>query len=570
MTDRRPDEAFSVAPRAIGAGRTGRARRRRMSALVVLGIAAGLIALAGLGPRLAERPSFNPGFFATGTPGPSASRSASPSPTGFPLAYATPLPAVTRNDDGRITGRLGLFGDQFRVVDLASGTTTPPVAANPGGDLIIPAASGGGWTCVCMSDIGDETSSVRQVQFVTISADGAETSRTTALELGRTDADRPYRQIQTDIDLLPDGRRGILALVVQNPVEWRYQVASIDLVARRIGPFLTLGVQHRPPRAPGATPTPSPDPAEGFRGDDYGVSGPYLRVDPAGDRAFVWGSLQAQSGDVPPLNEPVAWVVPLDGAGAPGTAMATGALRDIAQYCGSVGFIAPARLIAICPVYPTDGSPTDTPPWWFYEIDRNGDLARKARIPDMLSGGWDIVVDAANEIGWSWDQGNLRLTRIDLRTLQVSTATYPPNAEAQEGVATFGGGAPAWVRLASATFRGFGGQLLGSPSGDRIYLVAVQPSTGNDNRQPPSLGILVVDPRTLALVGHWDPDAWYVSIQLSPDGSSVVAAGAPNMDASGLEVPWEGSLTFHDVRDGRILLRLGQLGQSWGATLLPA
>jgi len=568
MTDRRPDEAFSIAPRAIGGGRAGRARRRRISVLVVLAVAAGLVGLAGLGPRLAERPSFNPAFFATGTPGPSMSVAASPTPTRYPLAYSTPLPAITRNDDGRLTGRFGLFGDQFRIIDLASGTTTEPVGAYPGSDLLVRAPSGDGYVCVCMLDEGDDTGTVRHVQFVRISSDGAETSRTTLMTLGRTEPDRPYRQLQSDVDLLPDGRRGLIAFVVQGAAGWRYEVASIDLVAGRMGPLVTLGIQRRPPLAPGATPTPTPDPAQG-RGDDYGVSGPSLRIDPAGDRAVVWGSLQAQSGDVPPLMEPVAWVVPLDANAEPGTPTAADALGDIGVYCGSVGFLGPGRLIAVCPIYPTDGSSTDTPPWWFYEFDRDGKLVRKARIPDLVSGGWEVVVDAANEVGWTWDQANMRLSRIDLRTLQVSSATYPPEAEAQAGGASFGGVAPSWIRLASATARSFGQQLVGSPSGDRMYLVAVRPSGGSDQGQPPSLGILVVDPRTLALVAHWDPDAWYVSAQLTPDGSSLVAAGAPSFDASGAEAPWDASLTFHDVRDGRIELRLGQLGQAWGAILLP-
>jgi hypothetical protein len=568
MTDRRRDEAFAIAPRAIGGGRTGRSQRRRVSALVVLGVAAGLVALAGLGPRLNERPSFNPGFFATDRPGPSAWPSPSPTPTGYPLAYATPLPAVTRNDDGRLTGRVGFFGEGFRLVDLASGVSTSPITANPGSDLLVASPSGDGYTCICMVDEGDDTGMRRQVQFVRINPDGAEIERRTLLELGYADADGPYRQIQADIDLLPDGRRGVIAFVVQNAAEWRYEVASIDLVAGRIGPRETLGVQHRPPRAPGATPTPSPDPAEGPRGDEYGVGGPTLRIDPAGDRAVVWGSLQAQSDSVAPLIEPISWIVPLDPSGEPATPVRTDSIGAIATYCGSIGFIAPGRLIAVCPVYPTDGSSTDTPPWWLYEIDGHGSLVRKARIPDLISSGWDVFVDAANEVGWVWDQQNMRLSRIDLRTLDVASATYPAEAEAQAGAASFGGVAPSWVRLASATYRSFAQQMVGSPSGDRLYLVAVRSQSTSDNNQPPSLGILVVDPHTMALVGHWDPDAWYVSAQLSSDGTSLIAQGAPNYDASGAEVPWEASLTFHDVRDGRILLRLGQLGQSWGGMLL--
>ena len=72
----------------------------------------------------------------------------------------------------------------------------------------------------------------------------------------------------------------------------------------------------------------------------------------------------------------------------------------------------------------------------------------------------------------------------------------------------------------------------------------------------PSAGIFVVDPGTLALLDRWDPDAQYFAVQPIDDGSIVVAAGAPAVDADGNDVPWQASLTFHDATDGRILARV--------------
>jgi hypothetical protein len=102
--------------------------------------------------------------------------------------------------------------------------------------------------------------------------------------------------------------------------------------------------------------------------------------------------------------------------------------------------------------------------------------------------------------------------------------------------------------------------MAAAPDGSRLYLVGYDAAKQSERGNQVSAGIFVVDPGTLALLDRWDPDAQYFAVQPIEDGSIVVAAGAPAVDAEGSSVPWQASLTFHDASDGRILLRLGQMG----------
>jgi hypothetical protein len=102
--------------------------------------------------------------------------------------------------------------------------------------------------------------------------------------------------------------------------------------------------------------------------------------------------------------------------------------------------------------------------------------------------------------------------------------------------------------------------MAGAPDGSRLYLVGYDAAKSSQRGGQASAGIFVVDPGTLALLARWDPDAQYFAVQPIDDGSVVVAAGAPAVDADGNDVPWQASLTFHDASDGRILLRLGRIG----------
>jgi hypothetical protein len=570
MTERRPDQGFSVAPRPIGdpAGAGPRRRIGRLGVAAVVLVASALVAIGWLGPRLTERPHLDVAFFATPTPGstpfaePSATLRATIPPE---FARPTPLPAVTRTGDDGLTGAIGVAGDGFRVADLGAGAVSSPLPMNVGLDLVVPAPNGFGWVCVCANDMSIEGSASRDVDFTRIDPLGREVSRRTLASFGHPSGVAPLRSISTDLDVLPDGRSAVLAVVLQTRDEWSYSVATIDLAAGTIGPFAALGTQ-RPTLPPRPSPSPSIDPEN--PPPEPSVYGPFVRVGPDGTKAFIWSTLQEPTPDSGEHDEKVAWFVDLDRAGQPVAPRSAPGFQSLSPYCNAVAFTADDRLDALCPTYPSPQTAgDDRPTWTFSELATDGELVRQKDVPDVRSYSSDTLFDAANRIAWMWDNSRLELARIDLRSFQVTTTTFPADVDLTAGGADFAMDRPAWIRPASAVYRDLGRQMVGSASGDRLYLTAPA-STTSEFGQPPSLGVFVVDPRTLALVGRWDPDALYTSVQLVDDDTILAAAGIPGYAADGREADWEASLTFHDVRDGRILLRLGQLGQAWGPSVV--
>jgi len=577
MTDRGPDHGFSLAPRPIAPGSSGRARRRRISAIVVLFVAGGLVALASFGPRLGERPSFNPAFFATPQVNGSAGASGSLGPSATPrpvIAGTTPLPAVTRNDLGLITGTLPIIGDGFRLVDLGSGLVVQQIPTRSGQDLVAPAPSGFGWVCICFIDQGGETGIIsREVDFVRIAPDGIESSRQRVAMYGGTTTKIPTISIQSDVDLDADGRTGVIATVVQTQVDFTYLVAPVDLVAGSVGPALKIATEAPPPRPAGAASPPPPqagDPPRYTTSDTYSF-GPFARVAPDGRHAFVWVTLQLQGQEGILASERFGWTVDLS-AGAPTIGPAAGLTR-LPDYCTELAFLDDGRAGAFCRDPPNgDYGSTEPPRWRYLEIDRNGDVTRDGEVLEAGPLQSDVLFDVANDAVWTWSTVDLTLSRVDLATLHPTRVSFDPTAQAAPGVGSFGGATPVWRRPVSFVAGTYGpviagAALPGAPGSERLYLIGSMPQSEN-GPQPGSLGIYVVDPATLGLVGHWAADALYVSVQPWRDGAIIVAAGAPQADASGQEAPWDASLTMHDATDGRILLRLGQLGQGYGATIL--
>ena len=81
--------------------------------------------------------------------------------------------------------------------------------------------SGDGWWCVCMQDMGgDEVTGItREVQLLRVRPDGTTTTPRTITTLG--DANPALsRGIQTDVDLAPDGRSGMIAVGRQTATAW--------------------------------------------------------------------------------------------------------------------------------------------------------------------------------------------------------------------------------------------------------------------------------------------------------------------------------------------------------------
>jgi hypothetical protein len=557
MTDRRAGEGFSVAPQRIGGGRSGGRgpwRGRPLKAVVVLVACLSIVGVAFLGPRLSGKPNFDIAFFATPVP----STTPKASETAPPLFFGpTPLPEITRTDGGTLTGQVAVWADSMRVLDLGSGTVEGSVYANFGRDVLVADPDGAGWLCICMTDTGGDgvTGVTTDVQVIRISADGTEIGRTTVTTLGDAKDPTSTNPVQTDFDLAPDGRAGLMSFGVQRGTAWEYSVARLDLVEGTIGPSVVIGSQVAPP-VPASSATPNPD----NPGTYTNAAGPYIRRSPDGSQAFVWSQIQQVSNDTLTFTENRGWRVPLDAAGDPQEPRVAPAFGKLPEWCPTTGYVRPDRLVMTCFLFPTDASPDQKMGVRFIEVGIDGTAAKQADLPAPQNFFSEPLFDTANGVVWLWDPYGLTLVRVDTEDFSSTSTTFDPLVARSPGLRSFAGARPVWDHAGSSVGLYGGGQIAGAPDGSRLYLIGFQRDVQPNAAGQASLGVFVVDPATLALVDRWAPAAAYSSIETVLDGRLVALSGMPGMDADGRGAPWQGSITLHDATDGRILLRFGRIG----------
>ena len=180
-----------------------------------------------------------------------------------------------------------------------------------------------------------------------------------------------------------------------------------------------------------------------------------------------------------------------------------------------------------------------------------------------------MLFDTANDAAGLWDS-----TDADPGPWSISGDArhagddLPARRGGCHGARTIQGVSPVWLKPGLPISHGYVGQVAGGPDGTRLFLLGFASEADNGAVQQRSLGVFVVDTATESLVQRWHPDATYIAIQAVLDGSVVVVGGAPGADAAGMQAPWDASMTFHDAADGRILLRLGQVGQGYGSSVL--
>jgi hypothetical protein len=560
MTDRR-DEGYAVRPVRIGdpGGGGGPRRGRRLGVTIVLVIGLGIVAIGWIGPRLDSAPHLDVGYFATPTPDPNASPSRTPSPSRTQLLPngATPLPAVTRNGGTVLQGRLGIWTDAFHSVDLETGTMSGGVTGQFGTDAFLPAPNGDGWTCICMVDHVDTDRMQRDVDLVRLGADGKEQTRRHVTTFAGDQA--PEQEggsygVQTDVAVSPDGRTALVVAGQREGSAWSYVAVSIDLASAKLGGTWPLGRKDTPTPSPSALPSTASDGTPVHVQTD--VYGPQIRRSPDGHHVLVWTTLQQYTQDTTLLTEVFGWTVELDGDGSVASSGPAPGIASLPPYCGGMGFIDDATFAAVCAA-PSDTGP---PPWNLVRLGTDGRQLGTIALPTTTNWYTEPIFDLANRIIWLWDPTALVLHRIELDTNQVTSQRYDTLVERADGSASPPGRQPIFARANSSLYQDVSWDMAAAPDGSRLYLVGYDAAKSSERGNQASAGIFVVDPATLALLDRWPPDAQYFAVQPIDDGSIVVAAGAPATDADGNEVPWQASLTFHDASDGRILLRLGQVG----------
>jgi hypothetical protein len=560
MTERGGDQGFTVTPQRLGDGgsRGGGSRRRRLGLALVVAVAAAILTIGWLGPRLSDRPSFDVAFFATPTP--RATPSASPTIAPFGPVLATPLPEITRRDGPVPTGQVAIMTDSLRVLDLATGIVTSGPPTQFGRDAIVRAPTGGGWTCVCFRDGESSTGQNLTIAIVDIAPTGETGDSTDVATLPNTIQDETGQPLlTTDVDMFDANRHGLLALATRNDKGWSVTVAQISLDGRKLGAAVELGKVVAPPAPEPSAGQSTPPPEAGP--DQVYIDGPHVRVSPDGRTAFVWVVPQRSSAEGDGVSAIHAWRVALDPDGSVGSVTDAPGLQALPMYCSSAGFASADRLAWLCADF-SDRTNGFAGRWLFGSVDLDGRPAGATAVTlgqDEFFGA--PLFDRANGMLYAWDPTGLTVVRIDVRGVVLDRASYDPNEQSVVGLPPGGGfAAPDWHDGDSAVKLNGYGAIAGSPGGDRLYAVGFDRESSSDSGTRPSQGIFVLDRSTLALVDRWAPAANYISVAVLP-GGLIAASGMPGVQTDGEFAPWQGSLTIHEAPEGRVLVRFGQLGE---------
>jgi hypothetical protein len=561
MTESRGGQGFEVAPQRLGGRGGAGGPGRRLVTLLVLGAAIAVVGAAWVGPRLGQRPNLDIGYLATPTPRASAVPSAKP--TGrTAIPGPTALPPLTRPPGVTLDGHLALISDRFRVLDLATGSTAEGPQVLRGQDAVVAAADGTGWTCICFVDDGREPGESLGLDILRIEPDGRGW-RSVGSGGGAAMGDvRVGSNLSADVDLAADRRRAVIATAKQLAPNggWTLAIRTLDLTVGRLGDAGDLGIVPNPvdPRpAPSATPSPNPEFPTEY--EPY-LDGPNVRVAPDGRSAYVWATAQRFGDEGIVASEKRAWRITLDDRGAIADVAESTAFIDLVGFCWTIGFISDDRLAWACPQYGMNPEVPDAGTLSIRILDGAGRLATTAEIPNTGSFEGTPLIDRSNGMLYFWSALSLTLTRIDLANLDVVTTSFDPAATSAPGITTGGDRPPDWQIpdsvMARATYR----QLAGEPGGSRLFLVGAVASPGYESRMLGSLGILVVDGSTLALLDRWAPAANYMTLA-HPAPGLVAAIGAPGADVDGRAAPWLGSITIHDSGTGAILGRYAQFAE---------
>jgi hypothetical protein len=159
-------------------------------------------------------------------------------------------------------------------------------------------------------------------------------------------------------------------------------------------------------------------------------------------------------------------------------------------------------------------------------------------------------------IAYVWNPATATMTSFDVATGATVTGSGPTAARAEGPLSGLGD----WLAPGVAAKSFLQGSVVLSPDGARLYAIGVQGDTSGPEPTGSS-GVFVFDAASLALIGHWQPTADYVSLAMSGDGRFVYAAGMPGVDATGASVGLQAaSVTVFDTTDGSIRLLAGKLG----------
>ena len=206
------------------------------------------------------------------------------------------------------------------------------------------------------------------------------------------------------------------------------------------------------------------------------------------------------------------------------------------------------------------------------------DLGAVDLAPETGGGPWPTmtgtaVADVPSGTLYLWEPFIRRLVAVDTRAGRVARSTTIDAGAVGSGgpldglailarrvLAALVPSVSAKVYLAPA--------IALAPDGATLYLLGTE-ATSFESGGSGSVGVVVVGASDLGVRARWAPTTDLRSIAVSADGRYVLAAGAPGVDASGAEAPWEASVTAWDAATGEVRAIAGRLGSAWVELVQP-
>jgi hypothetical protein len=504
-------------------GRMGQAA----TAALVLTVAAALIAvyLTGPHPNIGQSPNPSNGRAPTPTPG----------------VAASPLPKLFLNGElpspSKVLVQLAQMN--FGVVDLASGNLGSPLTAATWGSQVH-RAPGGDLVCLCNSTDGYAQGNFthERVSLDRIDAAGSVVSRTVVVDVTGQPDPRGATSDQTGhvsayTTFSADGRFAYVGWSARAHPSWTSGLTIVELASGSVVQRLAL-----------------PDKADGSGDSRTYVDAPRV-VGTAGDRVvidrngYTFAPASASNPNYHVSSD--AFIAALSGGslGEPtALALGTGCGNDLTF----AGGLADGGLWLSCAHY--DGPVLNV----IRRLKPDLSLAGETSVDTASIDGSTSIVSPDGASLYAWNPISLKLTRVDLATGTSTTSEAPKPTAAVDPLRALG----RWLAPTAVAKSILQAGIAISPDGSRVYALGIDGNPAGEGFVG-SAGVVVFDARTLALIGRWAPTADFDSIAVSADGKLVYAAGAPDVDAGGVQTNQQASITVFDATDGTVRLIAGQL-----------
>ncbi|HZM74016.1 MAG TPA: hypothetical protein VFC71_11640 [Candidatus Polarisedimenticolia bacterium] len=472
-------------------------------------------------------------------PGPSVAPDLNASPGPTPRLAAT-LPPLQIADVGAPSQPLAMLAGGLRWLDPRTGRLSgTPYEAFEGAPFINP---DGSLLCLCIERPWQQHGATARVAVVRSSGPDEASERTEVVTLETAVDDRFGSSISFETALSPDRSTFFVSTLVRQEAGYEAALLAVDATSGLI-------------RARTEIPLPA-----GEGGPPFAT----LRVAPVGAvRLTIWSTPIGQEPDR--VWAAHAFEVPTSdaGFGAPAVVPPIDAATS-GPVCFGEAYVGPSLYGGLCTL------PDDPFASTSLVTAAAAGSSRLIGLPGSLTGRFDAAIDAAGSRVFLWSPATQTLVRVDARTGAVVSRTYPTNS-ADAPHLTLPDPGPAtvvWSRFSGAQDVYTHSTIVGSADGALMY--AIGGSEDDSSGLRPSSGVLVIDTSTLDLLDAWAPTAYYNDIAATADDTYLVGLGLGGVDTLGQPARWQDSITYHRLRDGKVVEVIGAVDglRGWTPVLL--